>query len=71
MRRFLEEKLNIAADGMLNINEIIAVAILVVAVLLIILVIIDKVKKRRNRETTIFKHRKNRYKSRLGKKNKY
>jgi hypothetical protein len=71
MKEFLEEKLSIAFDGVLHVNEIIAMAIIVVVILLIILIICDKAKKRRNRETTIFRHRKNRYKSRLGKKNKY
>ena len=42
-----------------------------VLLLLIVLAIRDSVKKRKNKETTIFSHRKNKYKSRLGKKNKY
>ena len=71
MKQFLRERLQIALDGVLHINEVIAIAILVVALLLVILLIRDIVKKRRSRETRIFSNRKNRYKSRLGKKNKY
>ena len=71
MKQFLRERLQIALDGVLHINEVIAIAILVVALLLVILLIRDTVKKRRSRETRIFRNRKNRYKSRLGKKNKY
>lgn len=71
MKEFFRDKLNIAFDGALHVNEIIAVAIVAVVVLLIVLIIRDAIKKRRNRETIIFRHRKNRYKSRLGKKNKY
>lgn len=71
MKQFFEEKLKIAADGVLHVNEVIAAAIAVVLVLLVALLIRDAVRRRRSRETTIFSHRKNRYKSRLGKKNKY
>ena len=71
MKQFLRERLQIALDGVLHINEVIAIAIFVVALLLVILLIRDTVKKRRSRETRIFSNRKNRYKSRLGKKNKY
>ena len=71
MKQFLEERLNIAADGILHVNEIIALAIVAVVILLVVLLVRDKLKKHRNKETTIFRHRKNRYKSRLGKKNKY
>ena len=71
MKQFLEEKLNIVHDGVVHVNELIAMAIVVVLLLLIVLPIRDSVKKRKNKETTIFSHRKNKYKSRLGKKNKY
>lgn len=71
MKEFLRERLHIARDGVLHVNEVIAIAILVVALLLVILLVCDTVKKRRSRETRIFSNRKNRYKSRLGKKNKY
>ena len=71
MKEFLRERLHIALDGVLHANEVIAIAILVVALLLMILLVCDTVKKRRSRETRIFSNRKNRYKSRLGKKNKY
>ncbi|MCI8349469.1 MAG: hypothetical protein HFE74_08575 [Firmicutes bacterium] len=71
MKQFLEEKLNIVHDGVVHVNELIAMAIVVVLLLLIVLAIRDSVKKRKNKETTIFSHRKNKYKSRLGKKNKY
>ena len=70
MKEFLRERLHIALDGVLHVNEVIAIAILVVALLLVILLVCDTVKKRRSRETRIFSNRKNRYKSRLGKKNK-
>ena len=69
MKEFLRERLHIALDGVLHVNEVIAIAILVVALLLVILLVCDTVKKRRSRETRIFSNRKNRYKSRLGKKN--
>ena len=71
MKEFLRERLHIALDGVLHVNEVIAIAILVVALLLVILLVCDTVKKRRSREARIFSNRKNRYKSRLGKKNKY
>ena len=71
MKEFLRERLHIALDGVLHVNEVIAIAILVVALLLMILLVCYTVKKRRSRETRIFSNRKNRYKSRLGKKNKY
>ena len=71
MKQFLEEKLNIVHDGVVHVNELIAMAIVVIVVLLIILLVCDKLKKQKNKEVTIFRHRKNRYKSRLGKKNKY
>ena len=73
MKKFLEEKLSIVYDKDLHVNEVIAIAIVVVALLLIILLTIDGIKARKNRkkETVIFSHRKNKYKSRLGKKHKY
>ena len=71
MKQFLEERLNIVHDGVVHVNEIIAIAIVAVVALIIALLIMDLIKKRKNKETTIFRHRKNKYKSRLGKKNKY
>ena len=41
MKQFLEERLNIAADGILHVNEIIALAIVVVAILLGVLLVRD------------------------------
>lgn len=71
MKQFLEERLHIVHDGILHVNEAIAIAIVIVTVLLIVLAVCDIAKKSKKKEATIFSHRKNRYKSRLGKKNKY
>ena len=72
MKGFLEEKLHIVHDGVLHVNEIIAIAIVAVLLIIIVLIISDAVKRRRQRGNTIFSHRKNRYKSRLGRRrNKY
>ena len=71
MKKFLEEKLNILMDGNMHVNELIASAIVVVVILLIILLIVDKIKRDRNKEATIFSHRKNKYKNRIGKKHKF
>ena len=45
MKEFLRERLHIALDGVLHVNEVIAIAILVVALLLVILLVCDTVKK--------------------------
>ena len=44
MKEFLRERLHIALDGVLHVNEVIAIAILVVALLLVILLVCDTVK---------------------------
>ena len=44
MKQFLEEKLNIVHDGVVHVNELIAMAIVVVLLLLIVLAIRDSVK---------------------------
>ena len=68
------EKLNIVIDGVWQTNEIIAavVAALVVALVILLLTfIITRIVQSANpRKSTIFSHRKNKYKSRLGKNNK-
>lgn len=75
MMKFLEEKFDIVLDGNWNTNEIIAAAITVVIALLIIwlvIKIIGRIAARLNpRKNTIFSHRKNKYKNRIGKKVKY
>ena len=71
---YIMDKLNIVFDGVWETNEIIAaiVAVLVVAllILLVIFVIARIVQSANQRKSTIFSHRKNKYKSRLGKNNK-
>ena len=68
------EKLNIVFDGVLQPHEIIAAiaAILVVAVVigLLIALIMKTIRDVNPRKSTIFSHRKNKYKSRIGKNNK-
>ena len=74
MITFLVEKLNIVFDGVLQPHEIIAAiaAILVVAVVigLLIALIMKTIRDVNPRKSTIFSHRKNKYKSRIGKNNK-
>lgn len=73
MIAFLMDKLNIVFDGVLQPHEIIAavVAVLVVAAIIgLLLFLIRKAVKDVNpRKSTIFSHRKNKYKSRIGKNN--
>lgn len=75
MKEFLAEKLYIARDGVLNINEAIAIAIIVVLALLTAAVIRDLLKKNGGRNTghreVLFRHRKNRYKNHKRKRNKH
>ena len=71
MKEFLVQKLNIAADGVMHINELIAIAIVVVVLLLVVLIVADKIKESKSREATIFSHRRNKYKNRIGKKHKF
>lgn len=74
MITFLMEKLNIVFDGVLQPHEIIAAiaAVLVVAVLIILIIalIMKTIRDVNPRKSTIFSHRKNKYKSRIGKNNK-
>lgn len=73
MIAFLMEKLNIVPDGVWQINEVaVAVATVLIVALLIALMIflIRKLIRDANpRKSTIFSHRKNKYKSRIGKNN--
>lgn len=75
MQEFLNEKLHIVHDGILHVNEVIAIALVVVALILLIVVLKDLIRTGKNkvqrRKKTIFSHRKNRYKDRIGKKNKF
>lgn len=68
MGTFLKDTMHIAADGNLHVNEIILIAIAVVIAMIVVLLIRDAVKKSASRQRTIFSHRKNRYKTRIGKK---
>ena len=68
------EKLNIVIDGVWQTNEVIAAVVAALVVVLIILLVIFAitriVQSASPRKSTIFSHRKNKYKSRLGKNNK-
>lgn len=73
MITFLMDKLNIVFDGVLQTHEIIAAIVAVLAVAgiigLLILLIRKTVRDVNPRKSTIFSHRKNKYKSRIGKNN--
>lgn len=75
MMKFLEEKFDIVMDGSWNTNEMIAAAITVVIALLVIWLVIKLIGRiiagLNPRKSTIFSHRKNKYKNRIGKKVKY
>ena len=75
MMKFLEEKFDILVDGSWNTNEMIAAAIAAVVALLIVLFVFKLIVKLicalNPRKSTIFNHRKNKYKNRIGKKIKY
>lgn len=75
MKDFLKGKLFIAFDGEWNLSEMTATAILLVLAVILMLGIfrlVKKIIKRANpRKDTIFSHRKNRYRSSIGKKKKY
>lgn len=68
------EKLNIVIDGVWQTNEIIAAvvaALVVVLIIALLIFVITRIVQSANpRKSTIFSHRKNKYKSRLGKNNK-
>ena len=74
MIAFLMEKLNIVFDGVWQPHEIVAAvaAVLIVALVLMLaaILIIKAARDVNPRKSTIFKHRKNKYKSRIGKNNK-
>ena len=74
MVTFLMEKLNIVFDGVLQPHEIvagIAAVLLVAAVIGVAIALIMKTIRDVNpRKSTIFSHRKNKYKNRIGKNNK-
>ncbi len=74
MIAFLMEKLNIVFDGVWQPHEIVAAvaAVLIVALVLMLaaILIIKTARDVNPRKSTIFKHRKNKYKSRIGKNNK-
>ena len=74
MVTFLMEKLNIVFDGVLQPHEIvapIAAVLLVAAVIGVAIALIMKTIRDVNpRKSTIFSHRKDKYKNRIGKNNK-
>ncbi len=73
MIAFLMEKLNVNIDGVWETNEIIAAiaAVIVVALIIGLLIFLAaKIVRGVNpRKSTIFSHRRNKYKSRIGKNN--
>lgn len=70
---FLMQKLNIVLDGTWQTHEIIAAAVALIVAVLLILAIVLLIRKlvihANPRKSTIFSHRKNKYKSRIGKDN--
>ena len=73
MVNFFVNVLKINIDGVLSVNEVIAMAITVVVLLIIITLLKKPILDFLNRVTpgkkkTIFSHRKNQYKTRIGKK---
>ena len=75
MKDFLKDRLLIEFNGNWNLSEIVAVAILLVLVVIAVFGIVKLIKRliksANPRKETIFSHRKNKYKNRIGKKNKY
>lgn len=75
IKELMAEKFNILIDGAWNKAEMVAAAIAAIVVLLLIILIVKLIKeisRRANpRKDTIFSHRKNKYKNRIGKKVKY
>ena len=72
---FFAEVLKIQKDGILSVNEIIAIAIGVVVLLIVLAMLKTPFMDLMNRiihgrKKTIFRHRKNQYKTRIGKKSK-
>lgn len=74
MKEFLDN-LHIAHDGTLHVNEVLGLAVIGVMTLIVILIIRDIIrnihKRLPGRKKTIFSHRKNKYKTRINKKNKF
>lgn len=70
---FLMQKFNIVFDGIWQVNEIAVAAVAAIIAVLLILAVILAVRKiienANPRKSTIFSHRKNKYKSRIGKNN--
>lgn len=75
MLDFIRDVLKISNDGVLNVNELIVIAIAVVVVFLILAALKNPLMKwldsiTPGRKKTIFSHRKNQYKNRIGKRSK-
>lgn len=72
MKGFLADKLSIQFNGIWEVKEIIAAVVLAAVTVLVVLALIQLAKvvvRRVNpRKSTIFSHRKNRYKNSIGKK---
>lgn len=67
---FAERYLGFQVDGVLTLKEGIIAAVLALAVLLAVFLVVTKILERIHiRRTSIFRVKKNKYKSRLGKKN--
>ena len=73
MKEFLETYLKISFDGQLTVREGLFAAIFLVICLLVLAIIGNLIKnaviRSRQKKKAIFSNKKNRYKSRLGKKN--
>lgn len=72
MINFLESVLKINVDGVLSVSELILIAIAIVIILIVFALVkdplscfIDRITP--GRKKTIFRHRKNQYKNRIGK----
>lgn len=66
----IAEKLGIAADGVLTVREGLLIAAAAVLVLLLLVILVrGLVQRAKRRKHAIFSNSKNKYKSRLGKKN--
>lgn len=73
MMDFIVEVLKISKDGVINVNEAIIIAIGVVILLLVLALLKGQIvnfidRNTPGRKKTIFSHRKNQYKNRIGKK---
>lgn len=75
MMYFVRDVLKISNDGVLNVNELIAIAIAIIFLFLLFATLKKPLMKwldgiTPGRKKTIFSHRKNQYKNRIGKKSK-